>query len=331
MKTPAFWLAGKGGLAVSLLSPLSWAYRAGAAIKKSTGPVPWRTSAPVICVGNVTAGGAGKTPIALDIAGRIRALGFNPHLLTRGYGGKFSGPLRVEPETHTASDVGDEALLLARRQPTWVGSDRAATAIMALEAGASVLVMDDGFQNFSLAKDLSLLVFDGGFGIGNGRLLPAGPLREPLKNALARAQGVVSIGADNTDALAGFSPLIPRLTAHLRPVLKGQEMKGRRVLPFAGIGRPKKFFDTLRDYGADIAETIAFADHHPYSPSEMTQLRSRADELNAGLITTEKDAVRLSPTDLKNIEILTITVEWEDESTLEALLASTLNENTHAG
>ncbi len=331
MKTPAFWLAGKGGLVASLLSPLSWAYRAGAAIKKSTGSVPWRTSVPVICVGNVTAGGAGKTPIALDIAERIREHGFNPHFLTRGYGGKFSGPLRVEPETHTASDVGDEALLLARRQPTWIGSDSAATAIMALEAGASVLVMDDGVQNFSLAKDLSLLVFDGGFGIGNGRLLPAGPLREPLKNALARAQGVVSIGADNTDALAGFSPLIPRLTAHLRPVLKGQEMKGRRVLPFAGIGHPKKFFDTLRDYGADIAETIAFADHHPYSPNEMTQLRSRADELNAGLITTEKDAVRLSPTDLENIEILTITVEWEDESTLEALLASTLNENTHAG
>ena len=295
------------------------------------GPTAQQVSAPVICIGNVTVGGSGKTPIALDIAERLKLMGMMPHFLTRGYGGRLPGPTKVELNYHTPTDVGDEAFLLTRVAPTWIGADRSATAIMALNSGANVLIMDDGFQNVSLVKDLSLLVFDGGVGRGNKHLLPAGPLREPLDDALSRADGLILLGEDKTSLLSSLPTSMPKFIANVRPVLKKLELKGRRFLAFAGIGRPEKFFDTLEESGAILAETKTFPDHHPYSLSEITSLKARATTLEAALITTEKDAVRLQPSEKNGIHILTISIHWDDVDAIEALLVSLTNRLTHAG
>ena len=295
------------------------------------GPTPQQVAAPVICIGNVTIGGSGKTPVALDFAKRLKLMGMNPHFLTRGYGGRLLGPAKVELDYHTSADVGDEALLLTRVAPTWIGTDRSATAIMALKAGANVLIMDDGFQNVSLVKDLSLLVFDGGVGKGNNHLLPAGPLREPLKNALGRADGLILFGEDKTSLLSSLPNSMPKFVATARPTLDKMELKGHRFLAFAGIGRPQKFFDTLEESGAILAETKVFADHHPYSASEIRSLNERAAILQATLITTEKDAVRLQPNEKIGINILTISIHWDDADAIEALLMSLSNRVTHAG
>ena len=322
MKAPAHWQAGRGGLAAALLTPAAWLYRAGAAVKQALGPTPKRVPVPVICVGNVTAGGAGKTPVALDIAARLTQRGLNVHFLSRGYGGRLSGPLRVDPATHTAADVGDEPLLLAAGHPTWIGADRGESAEMAVAAGAQVLVMDDGFQNFTLAKSLSLLVLDGGFGLGNGRLIPAGPLREPLQAALARADAVVRVGTDATGIEARIGGQKPLLAARLQPGPEAAGLKGRRYLAFTGIGRPEKFFDSLEAAGIVVADTAAFTDHHPFTEPEIAELRSRAADLGAGLITTAKDRVRLVPGMLDGIDVLTVHLEWEDQGALDALLTS---------
>jgi len=331
VRAPAHWQAGQGGLIAALLTPVSWLYRAGAAWNRGFGPTPRQVPVPVICIGNVTAGGAGKTPVALDIAARLAQRGLNVHFLSRGYGGRLSGPLRVDPATHTAADVGDEPLLLAASYPTWIGADRGESAERAVAAGAQALVMDDGFQNFTLAKSLSLLVLDGGFGIGNGRLIPAGPLREPLKAALARADAVVRIGNDATGIDARIRGQKPLLAARLRPGPEAAGLKGRRHLAFTGIGRPEKFFETLEAAGVEIAGTAAFADHHPFTEPEIAELRSRASDQGAGLITTAKDMVRLAPGMQDGIDVLTVHLEWEDQGGLETLLTSISHGTPNAG
>ncbi len=302
----------------------------GSAIKRMIGPMPKPVSVPVVCIGNVTVGGAGKTPVALDIAERLKIIGKTPHFLTRGYGGRLSGPTKVENQHHTIADVGDEAFLLTRVAPTWIGADRFASAIMAIKAGANVLIMDDGFQNYSLTKNLSLLVFDGSVGTGNDHVIPAGPLREPLGNALSRADGLILVGEDKTGLLSSLPKSTPKFTAHIQPAIKETKLQGQRFLAFAGIGRPDKFFDTLQEAGAIIAETIAFPDHHTYSLSEIISLKARAATLDANLITTEKDAVRLSREDKNDIDTLTISINWEDENAIEALLVSLTNERINA-
>jgi tetraacyldisaccharide 4'-kinase len=321
MKAPTFWQAGQGGMSAALLTPASWIYRTGAALKKTFGSAPWKAPVPVICIGNVTAGGAGKTPIALNIATRLIANGAKVHFLTRGYGGRMKEAGEVAPDYHTATDVGDEALLLARIAPTWVGSDRAASARLAVAAGADVLIMDDGLQNFTLAKDLSLLVIDGGYGIGNGRVIPAGPLREPVTQALDRSSGVVCIGDDQTGVLETVPSSLPKFIARIRPNTERTDFGAGKFLAFAGIGRPEKFFQTLRDAGADVVATNSFTDHHRFSTAEISALRAQAAALNARLITTEKDWVRLDQSDRDGIDVLTIDIEWQDESAIDNLLA----------
>ncbi len=331
MKAPAFWQAGQGGVTAALLTPLSWAYQAGASLKHTMGPSPWHAPIPVVCIGNVTAGGAGKTPVALDIAQRLTRKGVQPHFLTRGYGGTEKGPLQVDPSGHNARMVGDEALVLARAAPTWVSANRAASAKLACQAGADVLVMDDGFQNFSLEKTLSLLVVDGGYGVGNGRVMPAGPLREPLSDALLRAQAVIRIGDDMTGTLGSLS-LAPRvMAASVQPGSDAKQFYSKPYVAFAGIGRPEKFFDTLRTAGVGLVDSVSFADHHLFSDAELTQLRSRAQGLAAGLITTEKDWVRLSPSQRNDIDVLTIGVQWEDEGAIDALISPLVDGTLHAG
>lgn len=315
LATPEFW--SRPSLAAQLLQPLAWGHAAVRAARWALAH-PWRAPVPVLCVGNLVAGGAGKTPVAIDLARRLAARGRHPHLLSRGYGGTLAGPAAVAPSRHSAAEVGDEPLLLAEAAPTWIARDRAAGARAAIEAGADLLVMDDGFQNPSLAKDLSLVVVDAGYGFGNGRVLPAGPMREPAASGLARADAVVLLGEDEANVLAQLEGA-PVLRARLEP-LNGARLAGQRVVAFAGIARPVKFFATLDRLGARLVARRGFPDHHPYRDDELERLAAEAAAQRALLVTTTKDAARLAPLWRARVETLAITVAWDDEPALDALL-----------
>jgi tetraacyldisaccharide 4'-kinase len=278
--------------------------------------VPWRASIPVICVGNPVAGGAGKTPTALALAMRLQALGHAPVFLTRGYGGRLRGPVQVDLAILDARDVGDEPLLLARLAPTVVARDRAAGARLAAGLG-TVIVMDDGFQNPGLAHDLDLLVVDAAAGLGNGRVMPAGPLREPLADALARADALVLLG---TGALP-FDSTLPVVRGQIVP-LDPPDLKGQAVVAFAGIGRPEKFFATVRDLGAEIVEARAFGDHQTYTPAMLAPLLATARLTGALPLTTAKDAVRLPPQLQPLIGVINVELAFDDEATVDAMLAT---------
>lgn len=314
---PEFWA--KPGLAADLLAPLGWAHGAlGAARRGLTRPT--RVAVPTICVGNLVAGGAGKTPVVLSLAKLLADKGRRPHILSRGYGGSLRGPLRVDPARHTAREVGDEPLLLAAAAPAWICADRIAAANAAIAAGADLLLLDDGFQNPALHYDLALVAIDGGYGIGNGRVIPAGPLREPVARALSRASAIVMIGACAQPLdLAG----LPLLGAHLEAI-GTDDLQGARVVAFAGIGRPAKFFATLTELGANIAEVREFADHHPYSDAELADLAALAQANNATLVTTEKDWVRLPLASHPSIRALKVALRWDDPAAIERLLAPVL-------
>lgn len=317
MRAPEFWEEKDytAKLAVAALTPLGWAY--GATVSwKAANARPYRTSAKTVCVGNLTAGGSGKTPIAIAIARALIERKQRIFILTRGYGGKMRGPGIVDPAHDTFEETGDEALLLAGAAPVIVSRDRAAGAKFAENEQADVIVMDDGYQNFSLAKDLSIVVVDAQTGFGNGHILPAGPLRENVTLGLARAQAVVLVG-DGTPKLPGFGG--PVLRATLVPV-DAPGVAGQRVVAFAGIGRPEKFFATLRLLGAKIAEERAYEDHHAYTAAEFARLRSRAKALDASLITTEKDFVRLTPAEREDVRFIPVRAAFEDPAALDALL-----------
>jgi len=310
---PEFWA--RDGIAAQLLQPLAWAHEAAGAARRAM-VHPWRAPVPVICVGNLVAGGAGKTPVVLSLAQRLSARGARPHILSRGYGGRAAGPLRVDPARHGAAEVGDEPLLLAAAAPTWVARDRAAGARAAAAAGAGLILMDDGFQNPHLQKDLALLVIDGAYGFGNGRIIPAGPLREPVAAALARADAVVRIGEDEAGVAASLGG-VPVLAAALAPV--ADTVFDGPVAAFAGIGRPAKFFRTLAATGARIVAQHAFPDHHPYTERDLARLAAAAG--GTQLVTTEKDAVRLPPAWRGRVAVLKVEVRWQDAAALDALLA----------
>lgn len=318
LRAPDFWWRREAWQGAAL-APAGWLY-AQAARCRQRHASPQAIAQPVLCVGNLVAGGAGKTPTALALAERLTALGLRPAFLTRGYGGRLAGPLWVDPAQHTATEVGDEPLLLARRAPTVVARDRVAGALMAAGRG-DVLVMDDGFQNPSLTKTFSFLVVDGGRGFGNGRVLPAGPLREPVADGLARAGAVVLIGEDRCGVTAAVGGL-PLLRARLEPL--SQELAGERVLAFAGIGRPEKFFETLRALGAELVEACAFPDHHAYSGEELTLLRHAATRADARLVTTEKDLVRIAPVAREGLESLAVRLAFEDREALDGVLRGVL-------
>jgi tetraacyldisaccharide 4'-kinase len=317
MRAPEFW--SRDGLASTLLTPVAWGVDAAGRARRAV-VRPVHASVPVICIGNLVAGGAGKTPVALAIGARLAARGAAVHFLTRGYGGRVHGPLRVEPARHGAAEVGDEALLLARVAPTWVSRDRAEGARAATGAGARVLVMDDGFQNPGLAKDLSLIVVDGAFGFGNGRVMPAGPLREDAARGLARADAVIVVGAPmDAAALAGWSG--PVIGARLVPAPDAPALTGRHVVAFAGIGRPAKFFAMLEAMGCRLAGRHAFADHHPYTEAEIERLQAKASAAGAILVTTEKDHVRLPAAARGAVRTVPVVLDWADEAALDALIS----------
>jgi tetraacyldisaccharide 4'-kinase len=309
MRAPDFWQ--RRGLAASLLAPLGVLYGASVAWKAKIAQ-PYRATMPVVCVGNLTAGGSGKTPVAIAIAGDLIARGRKPVFLTRGYGGRENGPAWVG-EQDNAQTIGDEALLLARSAPTIVARNRAEGAIFA--KNSDVIVMDDGHQNFTLHKNLSLVVVDGETGFGNGLMIPAGPLREPVAHGLARADAVVVMG-EGTPDLAGFrGPVL-----HARLKADGDALRGRTVFAFAGIGRPEKFLASLKESGAVVAGARFFPDHHPYRAEEIAALRAASG--NAQLVTTEKDLVRLSPEQRHDIAVLPVRAVFDDKDAISRLLDS---------
>ncbi len=314
MRAPDFWR--HDGVLPAVLAPAAalWA----AATARRVARPGWRAPARVICCGNATVGGTGKTTLALDLGARLRRRGVAAAFLTRGYGGRARGVLRVDPARHDAALVGDEALLLAAVAPTYVAADRAEGARAAIAEGAAVLVMDDGLQNPTLAKDLSLLVVDGAVGFGNDRVLPAGPLREPLVAAAARCRAVVLIGEDARGAAARLPPALPVLRAALAP--DGAIPAGQRVLAFAGIGRPDKFFDLLAASGVEVAARRPFPDHHRFTEAELRALLAEAARLDALAVTTPKDAVRLAPHHRTRVAVSGVRLVWQDEAEIERLL-----------
>ncbi|MBP2294849.1 tetraacyldisaccharide 4'-kinase [Azospirillum rugosum] len=326
MRTPGFWYRTAGPADSALawaLSPIGTLYGLAGRLRMATRQ-PARAAAPVLCVGNLVAGGAGKTPVCIAVAEALKARGIEPAFLTRGHGGRERGPLLVDLAHHDAAGVGDEALLLAAHGPCWVARDRAAGAGAAVAGGAAAIVMDDGFQNPALAKDLSLVVVDGAVGFGNGRLVPAGPLREPVARGLSRADAVVVLGEDRTGveaqiAAASARPL-PVLHAWLEPAPESRALAGRAVLAFAGIGRPEKFFATLEDLGANVVDRVGFADHHPYRPEEVMALVDRAAMLGAVPVTTAKDAARLSDELRTLVRVVPVRAAWRDPALLDRFL-----------
>jgi tetraacyldisaccharide 4'-kinase len=318
MRAPDFWTGDGGGIAPLLLSPIAALY-ASATARRVARP-GWRAPVPVICCGNATAGGAGKTSLALDLGQRLANRGVAVHFLTRGYGGTLRGPVRVEPGRHDSTAAGDEALLLAAQSPTWIAADRAAGARAAIEAGAQALVMDDGLQNPTLEKDLSFLTIDGSYGFGNGRVIPAGPLREPVLSAAGRSQAAVLMGEDGCGALGVLPPGMPVLRARTVPGPEAAGLKGQSVFAFCGIANPRKFFATLSESGALIAGRASYADHYPYDAGDMRELLAEADRLRAIPVTTKKDFVRIPAAFRARVTVVTVTLAWEEPAMLEAML-----------
>jgi tetraacyldisaccharide 4'-kinase len=321
MRPPAFWSGRPRSLPARLLAPLGAV--AAAVTARRAARSGFRAAVPVICCGNVTLGGAGKTIVALDLARHIGTMGLRVHVLLRGYGGSARGP-RLVAEGDAAALVGDEALLLAEVAPTWIGADRDASARAAIAAGAEVLVLDDGLQNPTLTKDLSLLVIDGGFGFGNARVVPAGPLRETIAAGAARCGAAVLIGPDRAGAAALLPRGLPVLRARLRPGPEIEALSGQSVLAFAGIGRPEKFFATLEDAGAQLVGRVPFADHHPYRAAEVERLLERAERMDAVTVTTAKDAMRLPPALRARVLVARVSLVWDDPDARDAVLARVL-------
>ncbi|MFC4168241.1 tetraacyldisaccharide 4'-kinase [Teichococcus aestuarii] len=318
MRAPGFWSGGSGGIAPLLLSPIAAIYAAATA--RRVARTGWQAPVPVICCGNATAGGAGKTTVALDLGQRLANRGVGSVFLTRGYGGRVKGPLMVDPALHDSQAVGDEALLLAATRPTWVAANREAGGRAAVAAGAQAIIMDDGLQNPGLEKDLSLLVIDGNYGFGNGRIIPAGPLREPVRAAAARCRAAVLIGEDETEALAQLPPEMTVLRARLVPGPEAELLTGQPVFAFCGIANPRKFFATLQEAGAVLAGRVSYADHYPFDAGDLRELLEQAEALRAIPVTTRKDYVRIPPAFRSRVTVLTVKLEWEDPVALETLL-----------
>lgn len=316
MKTPRFWRY-KGVVSTALL-PVSSLYRL-LRDARLRGQVAKTLPVPVLCVGNLTAGGAGKTPVVLALLDWLGRQGCAAHCISRGYGGSLYGPVRVDTQEHSAAEVGDEPLLIAAHSPCWVGKRRLSVATAAVLDGAQVIVMDDGLQNPTVKKDLSLLVIDGGYGMGNGRLLPAGPLRESLAEGVAKAQAAVLVGEDETGVLSLLPSALPVLKARLEPQEDAQRWRGRKLVAFAGIGRPEKFYSTLATLGAEVVKTFSFADHHPYTQTEIDHMRRDAAQRGAELVTTEKDAMRLTPPMREGIGVVRVRLVFAQEAELEKL------------
>lgn len=325
MQAPAFWRKSKWHPLALALAPLGWLYATATARRIASGARE-RLGVPVICVGNINVGGTGKTPTVIALAGLLQEAGLAPHIVSRGYGGSVEGPQRVDEQAHKATEVGDEPLLMAAFAPTWVSKNRATGAKAAIADGAGVILLDDGFQNPALYHDVSIIVVDAAVGFGNGRVVPAGPLREPVAAGLARGNMIVSIGDESAQAalrarwpeLAGLE----QINATLTPLQMGMDWHGARVLAFAGIGRPEKFFQSLEGEGADIVAHHSFADHAPYTPAILHRLAKEAAQKGAQLVTTEKDVARLPAAYRAQVLAFPVRLRFSNVNALESVLAT---------
>ena len=328
LSTPRWWYVRHGAPAPitrALLKPLGWLWAA-VTERKIARTAPQDPGVAVICVGNLTVGGTGKTPVVRAILQRLRARGVEAHGLSRGHGGRLTGPLRVDPALHGAGDVGDEPLMIAADAPAWISRDRVAGARAARDAGATVVVMDDGHQNPALAKTLSLVVVDGEtrddeWPFGDGSVFPSGPMREPLKAGLARADAVILLlpfdmeGPDpELLAVFGSTPVLVARLVPAAPPPAGPQ------LAFAGIGKPWKFERSLKAAGAQLVDFAAFADHQAYDEATLKTLERHAVDAGAGLLTTEKDWARLSPAWRAKVTTWPVAAVFEDEAALDTLL-----------
>ncbi len=330
MREPAFWWR-PAGLASSLLAPIGAAYAAIAARRMMQAGA--RVEVPVLCVGNFTLGGAGKTPTVMMLARLLQGAGARPYCLSRGYGGSVAGPKTVDAHRDSAAQVGDEALLLAQVAPTIIARDRVAGAKAAQAAGASVVIMDDGLQNPSLAKDFTIAVVDGRRGVGNGKSFPAGPLRAPLAAQLLRTDALLVVGeadrARDVIAAAGLRGLPVwhcRVVPHTQAVI---DLKARKILAFAGIGDPEKFFATAAGAGLSVVQRRAFADHHRYTAEEAGELIMQAEHNGLALLTTEKDRARMAGEPVlaalaAKSHVLPVTMVVEEIDALRARVLATL-------
>ena len=279
---------------------------------------------PVICVGNIVAGGAGKTPTVMYL-GKLLSKRLKVAFLTRGYGGAFSGPIKVNPHKHTFQDVGDEALLLSKIAPTWVSKNRLDGGLAAKLDGAQIILMDDGFQNPTIGKTFSILVFDGPYGVGNNQLIPSGPLRETLGRGMSRADAVVIIGEDLHDLQSKIPENIPLFSVTTSPIISKKLKVAKSVIGFAGIGRPRKFLETLKTLNVEIQDFVPFPDHHKFRNSEIEDLIRRASETGAQLVTTTKDFVRLPPNTKNSIIAMDIELKWVNQNQIKTLLEQVLD------
>lgn len=325
MTPPRFWsnTPEAPGLAAHLLSPLGHIYAAATANRLAKGARK-KLSVPIICIGNINAGGTGKTPTVIALVEMAQSLGLTPHIVSRGYRGTLEGPVAVDELAHSAAETGDEPLLLAAFAPTWVAKDRALGAEAAANAGADIILLDDGFQNPALYYDLSIVVVDAAAGFGNGRVIPAGPLREPVETGLSRADYILRIGSkDAIEALdKTWSQLAAKTTlnAELKPLQTGMTWENTPVIAFAGIGHPAKFFDTLRSLGANLIASHALPDHAALPPKLLDRLLREARAHGAQLVTTEKDAARLAPAYRMEVLTLPVRLEWSDPAPLRSAI-----------
>jgi len=326
MRPPGFWQRPQAspGWQARVLAPVA-AITAAITARRIAREPTLSASVPVICVGNLNIGGSGKTPTAIAIAARLQSRGLAVHFVSRGYGGQLAGPTRVNEQGHRASDVGDEPLLLAAFAPTWIARDRAAGVRAAQTGGADAIILDDGFQNPSVAKDLSIIVVDARRGFGNGRVFPAGPLREPVGVGQKRADLMLAIGnnADQEKFRGAWGGLIdiPLNSGQLAPLKTGMDWDGVDVLAFAGIAHPDKFFETMAGLGANLIRAEALDDHQPLTDRLMRRLAAEADALNAQLVTTEKDAVRLPKSFRDSVLTLAVRLEIADWALIDGELA----------
>lgn len=319
MKAPKFWSRPGWSLGRTMLYPLSCLYRAAGAIR-TVATNPKRIAGPVLCVGNATMGGAGKTPVVISLAKIAQDLGITTAVVSRGYGGRLHGPVKVDADHHTAIDVGDEPLLIAKSVETWVSRDRVAGASKAVAEGVDLIILDDGFQNPTLKKDISVLVVDGGYGFGNTSVFPAGPLREPVETALDKTEICILVGQDRH----GLGDTI----------LKNKEIQSGVICPdddtkldseeryfaFAGIGLPEKFFQTLRTMDVHLVGTRAFPDHYRYKEIDLSRLAKEANKLDATLVTTRKDFVRLPDTFAEKVRVLDVSFQFADEDAARTII-----------
>jgi tetraacyldisaccharide 4'-kinase len=322
LKTPSFWY-GKAHAIEYALIPLSGLYRLGYEIHQSMTQAQ-NFDIPILCIGNINAGGTGKTPSALALMDTIKKhqIAYNPFFMSRGYGGGEFGPLFVDPQTHTAWNTGDEPIILAQAAPTVVAGNRAQGILFAMHRRADLILMDDGLQNPHIKKDIRFVVINGDMGFGNGRMLPAGPLREPLSRGLKKADAFILIGEDKRNVRSLLPADKPLFTSTLRP--RDHIHVNRRYVAFAGIGYPEKFYNFLRAYGADIAETVDFPDHYPYNEDDIKMLNFKAINHSAELITTEKDFIRLPKSPGFQPHVLKIKMEWDNEDAVANFLREKL-------